>query len=75
MQLTIVPLNQSKQTSALTDRTKKDLLKTIEHMELEIDRLKGSELALDEAKKIVIIEQLKGMKMAIALTGHTLTYQ
>lgn len=75
MQLTIVPLSQSEKISRLTDRTKKDLLKTIEHMELEIDRLSESSLALDEAKKIVITEQLEGMKLALILTGHTLIYQ
>ncbi|WKB36032.1 hypothetical protein QS257_01650 [Terrilactibacillus sp. S3-3] len=75
MQLIIVPLSQTNQMSRLTDRSKKDFVKTIEHMQEEIDRLKGSTLSLDRAKKIVLSEQLEGMKLALLLTGHTLMYQ
>ncbi|WP_100489118.1 hypothetical protein [Sporolactobacillus pectinivorans] len=75
MQLSIVPLNKCDHISELTDRSKEDLLKAIEHMQLEIDRLKESKLAIDTAKRIIISEQLEGMKQALALTGHALIYK
>jgi hypothetical protein len=75
MQLTIVPLDPSHQSSWLTDHSGEDLLNSIEYMQKEIDQLKKSTSALDEARKIILIEQLKGIEMALDLTGYTLTYQ
>lgn len=75
MQLTIVPIHQNNRISRLTDQSKQNFLKTIEHTQLEIDRLKESKLALDEAKRIILTAQLEGMKMALDLTGNTLIYR
>jgi hypothetical protein len=44
-------------------------------MELEVERLAGSKLALDQAKQIIITQQLEGMKTVIQLAGYTLIYQ
>ncbi|WP_010632802.1 hypothetical protein [Sporolactobacillus vineae] len=75
MQLTIMPAGPVDQCSHLTEESKNELLNTIEYMEKEIDHLKQSTSALDEAHKIVLTEQLKGIEMALDLTGYTLIYQ
>jgi hypothetical protein len=75
MQLTLVPVPYVQTKEGLTAQSKENILKTIEHMDEEIERLKESKLALDEAKRIVLTEQLKGMKMALELTGYTLMYR
>ncbi|RYL92411.1 hypothetical protein ABNN70_00080 [Sporolactobacillus sp. Y61] len=75
MQLTLVPVPYVQTKKGLTAQSKVNILKTIEHMDEEIERLKESKLALDEAKRIVLTEQLKGMKMALELTGYTLMYR
>ncbi|MET1248887.1 hypothetical protein ABWW58_08885 [Sporolactobacillus sp. STCC-11] len=74
MQLTIVPISQIDSDFMLPAYSKVKLCQTMNHMQLEIDRLNGSKLALDEAKKIILIEQLEGMKMALNLTGYRLIY-
>lgn len=75
MQLTIMPASPADHCSQLTNESKNELISTIEYMEKEIDRLKQSTSALDEACKIVLTEQLKGIEMALDLTGYTLMYQ
>jgi hypothetical protein len=75
MKLTITPANSADKCSQLTEESKSELLDTIEYMEKEIDRLKQSTSALDEAHKIILIEQLKGIEMALDLTGYKLMYQ
>ncbi|RYM00250.1 hypothetical protein EWH99_12610 [Sporolactobacillus sp. THM7-7] len=75
MPLQIVPIDQDKHISRLTDRSKKDLIKTIEKMQREIDHLDASCVCDSEVKRIVLREQLYGIKLAIVLTGHTLISQ
>ncbi|GEB77378.1 hypothetical protein [Sporolactobacillus inulinus] len=74
MQLAMIPISGN-HTERLTVNVQNKIVKTMKHMELEIERLAGSKLALDQAKQIIITQQLEGMKTVIQLAGYTLIYQ
>ncbi|MCI1880799.1 MAG: hypothetical protein LKI94_01230 [Sporolactobacillus sp.] len=75
MELTIVPSPLYDNKSRLCERGKTNLLATIHHTQSEIDRLKPSKLALDQAKQLILTQQLLGIETALELAGFSLIYR
>lgn len=75
MQLVLVPNHSLSQPSTISPPCEERLLATIKHMQNEIDRLKTSKLALDEAKRLILTQQLAGIETALDLAGFSLIYR
>lgn len=72
MNLQIVPIGHG---SKLSDRSKLDLLKAVKNMEKEIEALANEGTYSNEARRVIIQEQLYGLKLGIILTGNSLIYK